>query len=177
MASAHPVTPTGRRDRRIERASWTPTLGPGMVLGALATIGLVVAMFMSWRSGDVHPSDVPLAFLFDHDTTANDPSILLLLIPMALLLGVGTVLPRASAARLIGGIGTLAVVTLFGVQLQQALDAMPGADLGDVLETGFYVAAIAGLLGLVSGMLPSGWAERRWAETDTVVEDSPGDLL
>lgn len=171
MASAHPVAPMGRRDRRIERASWTPTLGPGMVLGAIATIGLIVAMFMSWRAPNIHPSDVPLAFLFDDTTTANDPSILLLLIPMAVLLAVGTLLPRASAARVIGGLGTLAVVTLFGVQLQQTLDKLPGTDLGDALETGFYVAAIAGLIGLVSGFLPSGWAERRWSETDSTVHD------
>jgi hypothetical protein len=176
MASTHRATPMGRTDRRVEKASWTPTLGPGMVLGAVSTIGLVVAMFMSWRSGDIHPSDVPLAFLFDDTTTANDPSILLLLVPMAVLLGVGTVLPRASAARLIGGLGTIAVVTLFGVQLQQALDNIPGADLGDVLETGFYVAAIAGVLGLVSGLLPSGWAERRWTETDSMVEEPRGDV-
>jgi hypothetical protein len=169
MASTHRVAPVGRRDRRVERASWVPTLGPGMVLGALATIGLIVAMLMSWRAVDVHPSGVPVAFLFDDTTTATDPSILLLLIPMAILLGIGTLLPQASAARLIGGLGTIAVVTLFGVQLQQALDKIPGSDLGDALETGFYVAAIAGLLGLVSGLLPSGWATRRWSETDSTV--------
>jgi hypothetical protein len=171
MANAHPAAPVGRRDRRIERASWTPTLGPGMVLGTIATIGLVVAMFMSWRSTDIHPSDVPLAFLFDNETTANDPSILLVLIPMAVLLAVGTLLPRASAARVIGGLGTIAVVTLFGVQMQQSLDNLPGANLGDVLDTGFYVAAMAGLLGLVSGLVPSGWSERRWSETDSTVQD------
>jgi hypothetical protein len=171
MASTHPVAPTGRRDRRTERASWTPTLGPGMVLGAIATIGLIVAMFMSWRTTDIHPSDIPLAFLFDNTTTAHDPSILLLLIPMAVLLAVGTLLPQADAARVIGGLGTIAVVTLFGVQLQQSLDKLPGANLGDVLDTGFYVAAIAGLLGLVSGLVPSGWAERRWSQTDSVVSD------
>lgn len=177
MASTHRLAPTGRRDRRIERASWVPTVGPGMVLGALATVGLVVAMFMSWRAVDVHPSDVPLAFLFDDTTHATYPSILLLLIPMALLLGIGTLLPRAGAARLIGGLGTIAVVTLFGVQLQQALDRIPGADLGDALDTGFYVAAMAGLLGLVSGMLPSGWAERRWTETDSTVDARDEELV
>jgi hypothetical protein len=169
MASTHPVAPMGRQDRRRERASWTLTLGPGMVLGTIATIGLIVAMFMSWRGTDTQPSDIPLAFLFDDTTTATDPSILLLLVPMALLLGVGTLLPQASAARVIGGLGTIAVVTLFGVQLQQALDNIPGANLGDVLDTGFYVAAIAGLLGLVSGLVPSGWAQRRWSETDSTV--------
>lgn len=171
MASAPPVAPLGRRDRRVERASWTPTLGPGMVLGALATIGLIVAMFMSWRATDISPSEIPIAFLFDHTTTANDPSILLVLVPMAILLAVGTLLPRASAARVIGGLGTIAVVILFGVQLQQSLDKIPGASLGDALDTGFYVAAVAGVLGLVSGLVPSGWAERRWSETDSMVQD------
>ena len=47
MTSTQQVTPTGRRNRRIERDSWVPTLGPGMVLGAIGTIGLVVSMFMS----------------------------------------------------------------------------------------------------------------------------------
>jgi len=42
-----------------------------MVLGAIGTIGLVVSMFMSWRTTDVHPSDIPFAFLFDHGTTAR----------------------------------------------------------------------------------------------------------
>lgn len=168
MASTQRVTPMGRRDRQIEKASWAPTLGPGMVLGAIATIGLVVSMFMSWRSGGVYPSDIPLAFLFDHGTTATDPSILLLLIPMALLLGIGTLLPQASAARVIGGLGTIAIVVLFGIQLQQTLDNVPGGNLGDVLDTGFYVAALAGLVGLVSGLVPSGWARRRWTETESV---------
>ena len=76
MASTQPVAPVGRRNRRIERDTWVPALGPGMVLGAIGTIGLVVAMFMSWRSPAVHPSGIPFAFLFDSGTTADDPSIL-----------------------------------------------------------------------------------------------------
>ncbi len=72
----------------------------------------------------------------------------------------------ASPARVIGGLGTIAVVTLFGIQLQQTLDKIPGANLGDVLDTGFYVAAIAGVVGLVSGLVPSGWSQRRWTETE-----------
>ena len=167
MASTQQITPAGRRDRRIERASWVPTLGPGMVLGAIGTIGLVVAMLMSWRAPDVHPSGIPFAFLFDSGTTAQDPSILLALIPMAILLGVGTVMPRASAARIVGALGTIAVVVLFLIQLNSQLDRFPNANVGDVLDTGFYVAAIAGLLGLVSGFMPSGWARRRASRTET----------
>src|SRR5262245_19014239 len=174
MASTQRVTPVGRHDRQVERASWVPTLGPGMVLGVIATIGLVVAMLMSWRSGGIYPSDIPLAFLSDDTTTARDPSILLVLIPMAVLLGVGSVLPQASPGRVIGGLGTIAVLTLFGIQLQQSIDNIPNANLGDVLDTGFYVAAIAGLVGLVSGLMPSGWSQRRRIETETEPE---GDLV
>ena len=47
-------------------------------------------------------------------------------------------------------------------------EQMYAAIKGDVLDTGFYVAAIAGLVGFVSGFLPSGWAQRRWTQTETV---------
>jgi len=140
-----------------------------MVLGALSTIGLVIAMFLSWQSSDIHPSDIPFAFLFDNTTTSNDPSILIALIPMAVLLGVGTVMPRALAARIVGALGTIAVVVLFAIQLNDVTDKFPGSDLGDVLDPGFYVAAVAGLVGLVSGFLPSGWTHRRRIDADSDV--------
>lgn len=147
----------------------SPTLGPGLVLGAISTLGLVVSVFMTWRTPDPHPSGIPFAFLFDSGTTASDPSILLALIPMAFLLGIGTAMPQASAARIIGAAGTNIVVALVGFQLNQALDKFPGANLGDVLDTGLYVAAISALVGLVSGFMPSGWAQRRRIETETTV--------
>ena len=43
------------------RTRWTPTFGPGMVLGLLGTAGLVLSMFLAWHTGKVHPSDIPLA--------------------------------------------------------------------------------------------------------------------
>jgi hypothetical protein len=168
MARTHHVAPAARQDHLVQRSSWTPALGPGMVLGVVSAIGVVVSLFMSWRVGDVHPSGIPLAFLFDNGTTAHDPSILLALIPFAVVLAIGAAMPGASAARVIGGIGVLAVVVLFGIQLNQQVDRIPGANLGDALDTGFYVAAIAGFIGLVSGFLPSGWAQR--TETASSVE-------
>jgi hypothetical protein len=173
MTSTHQVSPAGRQDRIVERDSWVPTLGPGMILGAIGTIGLVIAMLMSWRSPDVHPSGIPFAFLFDSGTTAQDPSILLALIPMAILLAVGTVMPRASAARVVGSLGIIVVAVLFVIQLNSQLDSFPNASVGDVLDTGFYVAAIAGVVGLVSGFVPSGWAQRRYRRTE-MVDDGRG---
>ena len=95
----------------------------------------------------------------------SNPLLKWLLIPMALLLGVGTAMPRASAARVVGALGTIVVVTLFAIQLNDQLDQFPGASVGDVLDTGFYVAAIAAVVGLVSGFMPSGWSRRRRTET------------
>ena len=97
-----------------------------MVLGVLGTVGVVVSMFVSWRDGGVHPSDVPVAFLFDSTTTATSPSLLIALIPLAVILAVGSLMPRASGARVIGGLGVMAVVALFAVQLHYVVDRLPG---------------------------------------------------
>jgi len=158
--------PVSRRERRIERSSWRPTIGPGMVLGVLGTVGLVVSMFLSWRSGGVHPSDVPVAFLFDSTTTATSPSLLIALIPLAVIIGIGSLMPRASGARVIGGLGVMAVVALFAVQLHYVVDRIGAGSVWDFLDTGWYVAGIAGLVAFVSGFLPSGWVHRRWSESE-----------
>ena len=173
MAIAHEpanAAPTTRRERRVDRASWVPTVGAGMVLGVLATIGVVVSMFLSWRS-DVHPSDIPFAFLFDSTTTAQNPSLLIALIPLAVVLAVGSLMPRASGARIVAGLGVLVVVVLFTVQLNYVMDRLPAGSVWDQLDTGFYVAAIAGLVAFVSGFMPSGWTRRRWSESETAVDD------
>jgi len=136
------------------------------VLGIAGTAGVVVSMFLSWRSGSVEPSDIPFAFLFDSTTTSTSPSILLALIPLAAILLIGALLPRAAGARVLGALGVLAVVVLFAVQIHYVTDRFPGSSMWDVLDTGWYVAAIAGLVGLVSGFMPSGWTRRRWTENE-----------
>jgi hypothetical protein len=137
-----------------------------MVLGVVGTAGVVVSMFLSWRSGGVHPDDVPFAFLFDSTTTSTSPSILLALIPFAAILLIGSLLPRAAGARVIGALGVLAVVVLFAVQTAYLADRFPGANTWDLLETGWYVAGVAGIVGLISGFMPSGWTRRRRTETE-----------
>jgi hypothetical protein len=112
---------------------------------------------MVWRDLGVHPDGIPVAFLGDDTTTSTDPSLLIVMIPLALLLIVGTVAPMGAALRLIGGAGTLIVVGLFAFQLSESLD---GADLGSALSTGWYVAAIGGFLALASGFVPDEWRRR-----------------
>ncbi len=151
------TVPDDRADRQrvVERRSWVPAIGPGMIVGALGTIGVIIAMFLPWRTGSVYPSDVPVAFLWDHTTAAQNPSLLILLIPLAILLAIGTLAPLGAGLRLFAGLATLIVVGLYAYQLHRALDAFPGSNLGDVLDTGFYFAVIGGFVALVSGFLPT----------------------
>ena len=154
MAVSQPV----HRGRFSGRPHWGVTVGPGMIVGLIGAIGIVVSMFMSWRVPSVHPSEIPAAFLWDR-TSTSDPSFLIYLIPLAGLLAIGALMPGGAALRLVAGIGMLVVVGVFAYQLHRITDAL-NADFGDALDPGFYVATIAGLVGFVSGFLPT-FASRR----------------
>ena len=124
-------------------------------MGALAAIGVIVSMFLPWRGGGIYPSDIPVEFLWNRDAVGN-PSLLVLLIPLAVVLVIGAFVPMGAGLRLFGAIGTLMVVGVFAYQLHRV-----SGHLGDALDTGYYVAAIGGVLAFMSGLLPSGWRSRR----------------
>jgi len=135
------------------RPAWAPAfLGSGRLLGILGAIGVIVGLFLPWRDGGVHPSDVPVQFLWDRTTSATDPSLLIFLIPLAALLAVGAVVWLGAGLRLLGAIGVLIVTGLFAYQLDRSL--FGGASLDVVLDTGFYFAAIGGIVAFVSALLP-----------------------
>jgi len=161
--------PAVRRERGSERRGWrTGPPGPGMVLGLLGALALLASLFMSWWDPRVHPDDVPVRFLFDSDTTTHHPSLLLVLIPLLVLIVVGSLMPGGAVLRIVAGIGTLVVVALFVFQVD---DLITGADTIDVLDTGVYVAAIGGVLALLSGFMPA-WRTRR--TTDRYVDARDG---
>jgi hypothetical protein len=136
-----------------------------MLLGALGSAGVIISMFMPWRTGSVHASDIPAAFLWDRTTTSDNPSLLIFLIPLALILLIGTFGRLGAGVRLVGAVLTLVVVGLFAYQLHRVLDAF-GGNLGDALDSGFYFAAIGGVIALVSGFMPSRVVARRGVVDD-----------
>lgn len=151
----------GYRREVVEKRTWRPVaFGPGMIVGLVAAAAVVVSLFLPWRSGGVHPSEVPVAFLWDRGTTSSDPSLLIFLIPLAAVLVLGAVVWHGDVARVFAGLGILVVAGVFAYQLDRAGNAL-GARLGDLLDTGFYVATIGGFLAWVSAMLPEGWGVRR----------------
>jgi hypothetical protein len=143
----------------VDRARPTIAVGPGLVVGAAATVALVVSMFMSWHAVGVHPSGVPASFLWDKEAT-GDPSLLIFLIPLAALLGIGSVMRGGAPLRLFAGFLSMVVVGLFAYQLHELTDAV-GTSFSDALDPGFYVAGIAAVAGFVSGFLPTAVASRR----------------
>jgi hypothetical protein len=156
MAVSHPVDHEGYARRRHRP---TLAIGPGMMLGIVGAIGIVVSMFLSWRIGSVQPSEIPAAFLWDRNAT-GDPSFLIYLIPLAALLAFGSVVPGGAVLRLVAGLGTLVVVGVFAYQLHRVTDAL-GTGFADALDPGFYVAGIAGVVGFVSAFLPTTYTSRR----------------
>jgi hypothetical protein len=167
VASAH--SEEVRRDEVAERREWSPAFGPAIILGALGAIGVIVSLFTSWRDPGVHPDNVPVAFLWHATTTAHDPSLLIVLIPIAVMLAVGAFVPMGTGLRLFGGFAMLVIAGLFVYQVDQAL---PGGD--DLLGTGFYLGAIGGFLAFISGFLPETWAARRSIVRSRVVDDQTG---
>ena len=118
----------------------------------------------------MYPSDVPVAFLWDHTTTSQNPSLLILLIPLAILLAIGTFAPLGVGLRLFAGLATLIVVGLYAYQLHRAFDVFPGTNLGHVLDSGFYFAAIGAFVALVSGFLPTAEITRRSIDQRTDID-------
>jgi hypothetical protein len=116
-------------------------------------------MFMSWQSGGVHPSDIPAAFLWDREAT-GDPSFLVYLIPLAVVMGVGSLLRGGAGLRILAGLLTMVVVGVYAYQLHEITDQL-GVSFGDAIDSGFYVAAVAGVIGFVSGFFPTTVRTRR----------------
>ncbi len=145
-------------------STWAAPSLAGLVLGVLGAAGVVISIFMSWRSGSGHPVDIPAVFLWD-DTATGNPSMLIWLIPIAAVIVVGIVVPGAGVLRALGGLAALVVCALFVWQLNDLADRF-GQSLGDALDTGFYVCAIGGLLALISAAFPSGWAGRSVDRTE-----------
>jgi hypothetical protein len=143
--------------RAPARKLWGPVVwSPGLILGALGALCVLVSLFLPWRDPSVYPSDVPLAFLWDKTTKAHDPSLLLVLIPIAIILMVGAVSPLGRGLRGFGGFATLVVTGLFAYQLSELVGlAHNGTNVGDLLSTGFYLAAVGGLFSLASSFVRS----------------------
>jgi hypothetical protein len=144
-----------QRRRTVEHRSWVPNFGPGTIIGTLGAAGVIVSLFLPWQDGGIHPSSIPITFLWDGATRSSNPSLLVLLVPLAVILIVGALAPIGATPHAFAAIGVLIVTGVFAYQLDRAIATFPGTKLSDVLAAGFYVAAIGGILAFVSAVLPT----------------------
>jgi hypothetical protein len=140
-----------------------PAVSVGQVLLAIAAVATAVSIFLSWidvsdpRGFTESGTDAPLAFLYDKDTASTSPSVAILLLPIAGLMLLSAVMRNMRWFAVCAGLAAIAVAGLFAFQSSRFLDDLPAlarVDLTEFLGIGVYVAAGAGVLAIVGGLLP-----------------------
>jgi hypothetical protein len=158
-----------------------PTLAPptpskalsislAQVLVVVGAVAVVVSLFLHWLdlnfsfggaslSRTANANGVPVQFLFDKNETADDPTILIVLIPAAALALLGAA-SHKKALVFIASIASLLVAGLYSYQLDRGLDDLSQAarglvhfSLGDVIGIGPIVCGIGGLVMVVGAFL------------------------
>jgi hypothetical protein len=128
----------------------------------LAAIAIVVGSFLPWvdvadpRGFSEHASDVPLAFLYDQSTANDEPTIIVLLVVIAVLMALSAVMRNMRGFAIGAGVAAIAVPALFAFQSQRLIDALPPRaqlDLVDYLGLGVWVTVAAGVLAIVGALL------------------------
>jgi hypothetical protein len=135
-------------------------IGPGQVIAAVGAIAVGVACFLDWlRAGSGARSAkadiVPWDF-FWNKTSTSETSILVWLIPIAVVIAIAALVPQLRFVGLIGGIAALVVAGVYAYQLNRLIDIQP-QDLGSVydrLGVGDYVTAGGGFLAVVGTLVP-----------------------
>jgi hypothetical protein len=136
-----PIPETTRRQRRVF------ALSPEAIVGALASIGIAVGALLEWTQGRHARSamHVPVQYLFDNRTTADQPRFGYFLIGIAVVAFVLSLIPKAAIWRVFLGAIVVAIATLFCVQLAEAVSDKSKSFV-DVVGAGPWVAGASGLL-------------------------------
>jgi hypothetical protein len=117
------------------------------VVGALASVGIAVGALLDWTQGRhaVSAMQVPVQYLIDNKTTAEQPHIGYFLIGIAVVAFVLSFIPRAAIWRVLLGAIVVAIVSAFWMQVAEAMSNSNKA-IVDVVGAGVWVAGFSGLL-------------------------------
>jgi hypothetical protein len=147
------------------------SFGPGQVLVLLGVVAVVASMFLHWldltvsgfgisHTTTVNASSVPAAFLFNHETRSKDPSLLVVLIPIAVLALADVFLFRHRVVTFLAGIASIVVAGLYAYQLDKLTGPVNDAsrnvlslDVFDLIGVGAYVCLGGGIAMLVGALL------------------------
>jgi hypothetical protein len=137
------------------------SMGPGQIITAIGSLAVGVACFLEWlRAGNgarsANADVVPWDFLWDKSSLSST-SILVWLIPIAVLILVAAIVPQLRFVALAGGIAALAVAGVYAFQLNALIDSFKPRDVGSVydhLGIGDYVVAGGGFIAIVGALVP-----------------------
>jgi hypothetical protein len=132
-----------------------------LILCVLGAILVIVSIFLNWADLSVgrqtftaSGTDVPIQFLWDKNTTSNDPSLLIALLPGALLIALGA-LNKIRWFAIVGGLVAILVAVLYGYQVDQGLSDLPGkTGLFDFIGIAPWFALGGGIIGIIGGVMP-----------------------
>jgi hypothetical protein len=143
-----PIPETTRMQSRVFAVTFEA------IVAAVASIGIAVGALLDWLQGRhaVSAMGVPMQYLFDNRTAANQPRLGYLLLGVAAVALVLSFIPRAAIWRVLLGAIVIAVASAFCIQLAQATSGTNKAFL-DVVGAGPWVTGTAGLLLLCSPAL------------------------
>ncbi len=123
---------------------------------------MVVSIFLDWASVTVGSQSfstaakgVPIEFLWDKNSGSTDPSLLIALIPAAVLILVG-ILHRVRLVAVLGGIVAIVVACLYTYQVSTGLDQLPPSvqSIFDFIGIAPWFALVGGIFGVIGGLIP-----------------------
>jgi len=141
-------------------------MGLAEALVVLGAVTIAVSIVLHWIdlshnfggtqiTRRVTASGIPVQVLWDYTTKSTSPSLLVVLVPVAVLCLLGFILPRSQWLAAIGGTVALIVGLLFIFQAHQELRAehVPGIGLTDFIGIASYVCIVGGALAVLGGAL------------------------
>ena len=162
--TAPPATPAAPAPTARPPSSGSGLLGSPLAI-ALCVAGavlVVVSIFLNWaditigrQSFSTDSSGIPLEFLWHKNTTSEDPSLIVALIPAAMLIVLGT-LRKVRWLALLGGIIAILVAGLYAYQVNSGLDKLPTQvqSIFDFIGIAPWFAFVGGIFGVVGGLVP-----------------------
>ncbi len=163
-SSTHGATRADDDDRdvmTVDAGDRKPSYGLGSLLALLSALAIAVSTFLNWtKEGFLDPtndafsgSDLSVKFLWDTDSPLADPSLLFVLLPAAILVLIGSFVPRLRWMAILGGAATIAAAVIFIIQVGQALPENSPDGALDFIDIGVWVAAAGGLLAIIGSLI------------------------
>ena len=143
----------------VDAGDRKPSYGLGSLLALLAALAIAVSTFLNWTKDgfggaeNYSGSDLSVKFLWDTDSPLADPSLLFVLLPAAILVLIGSFVPRLRWVAILGGAATIAAAVIFIIQVGQALPENSPDGALDFIDIGVWVAAAGGLLAIIGSLI------------------------